>query len=133
MIRIPFALRFVAVVALGVATTVPAFAEEPTSAKAVEKYARAIAQVQADLDAGRIAEARQQLEATDSREVRVVPPGLKPLKKGQGGLHVEPEMGVRWLPHGHGRPLQESRTRPRGRSATKSVPSTNSTSISRSS
>jgi WD40 repeat protein len=42
-----------------------AAAQEAKPGKAVQDYARAIAQAQADLDAGRVAEGRQRLEATD--------------------------------------------------------------------
>jgi WD40 repeat protein len=42
-----------------------AFAQDAASSQAVKDYARAIAQAQDDLDAGRIAEARRTLEATD--------------------------------------------------------------------
>jgi len=41
------------------------FAQDATSAKAAQEYARAISQAQADLDAGRVADARQKLGATD--------------------------------------------------------------------
>src|SRR5262249_59755410 len=41
-----------------------AFGQDPTPDKAKE-YARAISQAQADLDAGRVAEAQKQLGATD--------------------------------------------------------------------
>jgi WD40 repeat protein len=44
------------------------FAQDATSAKAAQEYARAISQAQSDLDAGRTAEARQKLDATDKSQ-----------------------------------------------------------------
>jgi hypothetical protein len=41
------------------------FAQEAASDKSMQRYARAIAQAQADLDGGRVAEARKQLDATE--------------------------------------------------------------------
>ena len=42
-----------------------AYAQDPKSEEATREYARVISKAQSDLDAGREAEARQQLEATD--------------------------------------------------------------------
>jgi WD40 repeat protein len=50
-------------VVLGSAAVV--FAQAPTTDKAAKEYARAASRAQADLDAGRVEEARRQLEATD--------------------------------------------------------------------
>ena len=57
-------MRTLASITLVVAAGGIAFAQVPVQ-KASQNYADAIAQAQVDLDAGRIAEARQKLEATD--------------------------------------------------------------------
>jgi WD40 repeat protein len=52
-------------VLVGLGSAAGTTAQDATPDQAVKKYARAVAQAQADLDAGRSAEARKQLEATD--------------------------------------------------------------------
>lgn len=53
---------------LGLGPAMAAFAEGPVPGQVVAAYARSIGQAQADLDAGRLAEARQKLEATDKAQ-----------------------------------------------------------------
>jgi len=50
---------------VGLGAAADALAQVPTPDKAVKEYARSVLGAQADLEAGRIAEARQQLETTD--------------------------------------------------------------------